>query len=199
MLACLTAVCLLPGRTEAGGIATDTLTVKLAKDLKDLNSVTTGKTVQNDGGITITNDANDETKNVVINGDQISFGGNQVKNMGSGSDGTDVDKKPTYNPLTNGANIGDVKNIANSTVQPVIDTVNKGWELDVDGTKRKDVTPTSRVVNLAAGQNIELGGTGDTVTIATADDVRFNTVRVGGRMRMVRKVPTPMTIITSLD
>ena len=159
---------------------TDTLTVKLAKDLKDLNSVTTGKTVQNDGGITITNDANDETKNVVINGDQISFGGNQVKNMGSGSDGTDADKKPTYNTLTNGANIGDVKNIANSTVQPVIGTVNKGWELDVDGTKRKDVTPTSRVVNLAAGQNIELGGTGDTVTIATADDVRFNTVRVGG-------------------
>ena len=159
---------------------TDTLTVKLAKDLKDLNSVTTGKTVQNDGGITITNDANDETKNVVINGDQISFGGNQVKNMGSGSDGTDADKKPTYNTLTNGANIGDVKNIANSTVQPVIDTVNKGWELDVDGTKRKDVTPTSRVVNLAAGQNIELGGTEDTVTIATADDVRFNTVRVGG-------------------
>ena len=100
---------------------TDTLTVKLAKDLKDLNSVTTGKTVQNDGGITITNDANDETKNVVINGDQISFGGNQVKNMGSGSDGTDADKKPTYNTLTNGANIGDVKNIANSTVQPVID------------------------------------------------------------------------------
>ena len=159
---------------------TDTLTVKLAKDLKDLNSVTTGKTVQNDGGITITNNKTDETKNVVINGDQISFGGNQVKNMGSGSDGTDADKKPTYNTLTNGANIGDVKNIANSTVQPVIETVNKGWELDVDGTKRKDVTPTSRVVNLAAGQNIELGGTGDTVTIATADDVRFNTVRVGG-------------------
>ena len=159
---------------------TDTLTVKLAKDLKDLNSVTTGKTVQNDSGITITNNKTDETKNVVINGDQISFGGNQVKNMGSGSDGTDADKKPTYNTLTNGANIGDVQNIANSTVQPVIDTVNKGWELDVDGTKRKDVTPTSRVVNLAAGQNIELGGTGDTVTIATADDVRFNTVRVGG-------------------
>lgn len=28
MLACLMAVCLLPGRAEAGGIATDTLTVK---------------------------------------------------------------------------------------------------------------------------------------------------------------------------
>lgn len=161
---------------------TDTLTVKLAKDLKDLNSVTTGKTVQNDSGIKITNDAADETKNVVINGDQISFGGNQVKNMGSGSDGT-ADGKPTYKTDTNGANIGDVKNIANSTVQPVIDTVNKGWELDVNGTKQKAVTPTSPKVNLIQGQNITITGDKtnmENVTIATADDVRFNTVRVGG-------------------
>ena len=162
---------------------TDTLTVKLAKDLKGLNSVTTGKTVQDDSGITITNDAADETKNVVINGDKISFGGNQVNNMGSGSDGTDADKNPTYNTLTNGANIGDVKNIANTTVQPVIDTVNKGWELDVNGTKQKAVTPTNPKVNLIQGQNITITGDKDNmdnVTIATADDVRFNTVRVGG-------------------
>ena len=162
---------------------TDTLTVKLAKDLKGLNSVTTGKTVQHDSGITITNDKTDETKHVVINGDKISFGGNQVNNMGSGSDGTDADKNPTYNTLTNGANIGDVKNIANTTVQPVIDTVNKGWELDVNGTKQKAVTPTNTKVNLIQGQNITItGDTADTdnVTISTADDVRFNTVRVGG-------------------
>ena len=161
---------------------TDTLTVKLAKNLKDLNSVTTGKTVQNDSGIKITNNAGDETKNVIINGDQISFGGNQVNNMGSGSDGT-ADGKPTYNTDTNGANIGDVKNIASSTVQPVIDTVNKGWELDVNGTKQKAVTPTNPKVNLIQGQNITITGDKDNmdnVTIATADDVRFNTVRVGG-------------------
>ena len=161
---------------------TDTLTVKLAKDLKGLNSVTTGKTVQNDSGITITNDKTDETKNVIINGDQISFGGNQVNNMGSGSDGT-ADGKPTYNTDTNGANIGDVKNIASSTVQPVIDTVNKGWELDVNSTKQKSVTPDSPKVNLIQGQNITITGdttNTDNVTISTADDVRFNTVRVGG-------------------
>lgn len=161
---------------------TDTLTVKLAKELKDLNSVTTGKTVQNDSGIKIINDAGDETKNVVINGDKISFGGNQVNNMGSGSDGT-ADGKPTYNTDTNGANIGDVKNIASSTVQPVIDTVNKGWELDVNSTKQKSVTPDSPKVNLIQGQNITITGdttNTDNVTIATADDVRFNTVRVGG-------------------
>ena len=44
------------------------------------------------------------TKNVVINGDKISFGGNQVKNMGSGSDGM-ADGKPTYNTPTNGATL----------------------------------------------------------------------------------------------
>ena len=279
---------------------TDTLTVKLAKDLKDLNSVTTGKTVQNDSGITITNNANDETKNVVINGDKISFGGNQVKNMGSGSDGT-ADGEPTYNTPTNGANIGDVKNIANSTTEAakltgdsnitvtyndaaaggkntvklndsitlgseadkkvtidgtkgtitagnkvsfdgstgkgsiggvtigsqtgvattkkdgdttktedgifvtgltnktwnpdangivsgraatedqlktVSDTVNAGWELDVNGTKQKAVTPTSPKVNFVQGQNITITGSGDDVTVATADSVRFDTVRV---------------------
>ena len=158
---------------------TDTLTVKLAKELKDLTSVTTGKTVQDDSGITITNDPNDETKNVVINGDKISFGGNQVTNMGSGIN-TATNQ---YDITTNGANIGDVQNIANTTVQPVIDTVNKGWELDVNGTKQKAVTPTSPKVNLIQGQNITITGDAtntDNVTIATADDVRFNTVRVGG-------------------
>ena len=279
---------------------TDTLTVKLAKELKDLTSVTTGKTVQDDSGITITNDPNDETKNVVINGDKISFGGNQVKNMGSGSDGM-ADGKPTYNTPTNGANIGDVKNIANSTTEAakltgdsnitvtyndqtadgkntvklkdsitlgseadkkvtidgtkgtitagdkvsfdgstgkgsiggvtignqtgvattkkdgdttktedgtfvtgltnttwnpdangivsgraatedqlktVSDTVNAGWELDVNDVKQKDVTPTSKKVNFKEGQNITITGSGDDVTVATADSVRFDTVRV---------------------
>ena len=278
---------------------TDTLTVKLAKDLKDLTSVTTGKTVQNDSGIKITNNAADETKNVVINGDQISFGGNQVNNMGSGIN--PVTKQ--YDITTNGANIGDVQNIANSTTEAakltgdsnitvtyndaaaggkntvklndsitlgsdagkkvtidgtkgtitagdkvsfdgstgkgsiggvtignqtgvattkkegdkaktedgtfvtgltnktwnpdangivrgraatedqlktVSDSVNAGWELDVNSSKQKDVTPASRKVNFVQGQNITITGSGDDVTVATADDVHFASVRVGG-------------------
>ena len=278
---------------------TDTLTVKLAKELKDLTSVTTGKTVQNDSGITITNDKTDETKNVVINGDKISYGGNQVTNMGSGIN-TATNQ---YDITTNGANIGDVQEIANNTTEAakltgdsnitvtyndqtadgkntvklndsitlgshadkkvtidgtkgtitagdkvsldgstgkgtiggvtignqtgvtttkmdgdkaktedgtfvtgltnttwnpdsngivsgraatedqlktVSDTVNAGWELDVNDGKQKDVTPASRKVNFKAGQNITITGSGDDVTVATADDVRFASVRVGG-------------------
>ncbi|WP_367269622.1 hypothetical protein, partial [Acidaminococcus timonensis] len=161
---------------------TSTLTVKLAKNLKDLQSVQAGKTTINDDGVTIRKSDDDSSKNVIVLGDQVAFGDNQVNNMGSGADGT-ADGKPTYNTDTNGANIGDVKNIASSTVQPVIDTVNKGWELDVNSKKQKAVTPTSPKVNLIQGQNITITGdkdNTDNVTIATADDVRFNTVRVGG-------------------
>lgn len=162
---------------------TDTLTVKLAKNLKDLESVQAGKTTINDNGLTIKKSDDDSSKNIVVLGDKVAFGDTQVNNMGSGSDGTGTDGKPTYNILNNGANIGDVKNIASSTVQPVIDTVNKGWELDVNGTTQKAVTPTSPKVNLIQGQNITITGdkdNTDNVTIATADDVRFHTVRVGG-------------------
>lgn len=285
---------------------TGTLTVKLAKELKDLTSVTTGKTVLNNGGITITNDVHDPNKTVAVKGDEVTFGGNQVTNMGSGADGTadgKPDGTPTYNTLTNGANIGDVKNIAGSTtdaakltgdsnitvtyndstadgkntvklndsitlgsdadkkvtidgtagtitaggkvsldgstgtgsiggvtignqtgvtttkmdgdkaktedgtfvtglsnktwnpdsngivsgraatedqLKTVSDTVNAGWELDVNGGKRKDVTPTSRKVNFKQGQNISISGSGDDVTVATADDVRFTTIHVTG-------------------
>lgn len=285
---------------------TDTLTVKLAKELKDLTSVTTGKTVLNNGGITITNDVHDPNKTVAVKGDEVTFGGNQVTNMGSGADGTadgKPDGTPTYNTLTNGANIGDVKNIAGSTIdaakltgdsnitvtyndstadgkntvklndsitlgsdadkkvtidgtagtitaggkvsldgstgtgsiggvtignqtgvtttkmdgdkaktedgtfvtglsnktwnpdsngivsgraatedqlKTVSDTVNAGWELDVNGGKQKDVTPTSRKVNFKQGQNISISGSGDDVTVATADDVRFTTIHVTG-------------------
>ena len=285
---------------------TDTLTVKLAKEMKDLTSVTTGKTVLNNGGVTITNDVHNPNKTVAIKGDEVTFGGNQVTNMGSGADGTadgKPDGTPTYNTLTNGANIGDVKNIANSTtdaakltgdsnitvtyndatadgkntvklndsitlgndndkkvtidgtagvitagdkvsldgntgmgsiggvtignqtgvattkmdgdkaktengtfvtglsnktwnpdsngivsgraatedqLKAVSDTVNAGWELDVNGTKQKAVTPTSPKVNFVQGQNISISGSGDDVTVATADDVRFTTIHVTG-------------------
>ena len=278
---------------------TDTLTVKLAKELKDLTSVTTGKTVLNDSGITITNDAHDPNKTVAVKGDEVTFGGNQVTNMGSGIN--TVTKQ--YDTPSNGANIGDVKNIANSTtdaakltgdsnitvtyndqtaggkntvklndsitlgsdagkkvtidgtkgtitagdkvsfdgstgigsiggvtigsqtgvattktdggkaktedgtfvtgltnttwnpdangivsgraatedqLKTVSDTVNAGWELDVNGGKQKDVTPTSKKVNFKQGQNIIISGSGDDVTVATDDNVRFTTINVTG-------------------
>lgn len=139
----------------------NTLTVKLSNDVH-VNSVTTGSTVMNnDGvtngkttlnkdGITIKHTAADKT-NIVINEGNITFGGNQVKNMGSGSDGTDSNGNLTYNTNTNGANIGDAKNISDarrtiveSTDGSVTvtdenegkkDTVNHKYNLHVDYSK----------------------------------------------------------------
>lgn len=44
----------------------------------------------------------------------IDAGSKQITNVASGSDGTDADNNPTYNTLTNGANIGDIKNITDA-------------------------------------------------------------------------------------
>ena len=72
---------------------TDTLNVKLAKELKDLTSVTAGDTVMNTDGVMITGGPK-----IVKTG--IDAGNKQIVNVASGGDVT-----------TNGANIGDINRI----------------------------------------------------------------------------------------
>ena len=64
----------------------------------------------------------------------------------------------------------------------VSNTVNTGWNAQVDGTTLKTVTPASNL-NFAAGDNMALtgSGSGSTITIATQPDVQFNTVAVKGK------------------
>lgn len=101
--------------------ANNIMTVKLANDVKvnsvttgstkmDTNGVTNGKTTLNKDGITIKNV--DTNKNIIINDGNISFGGNQVKNMGSGMNTLTNAYDTAAN--TNGANIGDAKNISDA-------------------------------------------------------------------------------------
>lgn len=61
----------------------------------------------------------------------------------------------------------------------VSSTVNTGWNAQVDGTTLKAVTPASNL-NFAAGDNMQLNGSGSTITIATQPNVDFTTARVGG-------------------
>lgn len=61
----------------------------------------------------------------------------------------------------------------------VSSTVNTGWNAQVDGTTLKAVTPASNL-NFAAGDNMQLNGSGSTITIATQPNVNFTTARVGG-------------------
>lgn len=62
----------------------------------------------------------------------------------------------------------------------VSNTVNTGWNAQVDGATLKAVTPASNL-NFAAGDNMQLTGSGSTITIATQPDVQFNTVAVKGK------------------
>lgn len=206
----------------------NTLTVKLANNVT-VDSVTTGNTVMNhDGvtngkttlnkdGITIQNtDPNntDPNKNIVIKDGNISFGGNQVKNMGSGSDGTDEKGNPTYNTLTNGANIGDIKNITDarrtivkSSDQSVKVTSGKDaehdvYDLSVDYGKAADAVDLKYTGdNNTKGQNklkdsVAFNGTSNQIVTAAAngsvtfkldDEVHIGSKDADGKVNVIDK------------
>lgn len=84
------------------------LEIRLAKELKGLTSVQTGDTTVDGNGLKITNAGKDSKGDIIINKTTVSVAGNQITNMGSGIDGT----KYTDAGDNNGANIGDVKQIA---------------------------------------------------------------------------------------
>jgi hypothetical protein len=69
------------------------------------------------------------------------------------------------------------KNATNIT--NLTNTVNAGWEADVNGTKLKSVTSTSPKLNFVQGSNMVVTGSGDNVTIATSTTPTFTTVTAG--------------------
>ena len=83
------------------------LEIRLAKELKNLTSVQTGDTTVNDDGLTINKAGNGGKDSITINKTTVSLAGNQITNMGSGLGNT-----YTAAGDNNGANIGDVKQIA---------------------------------------------------------------------------------------
>ena len=164
------------------------LKVQLAKDLTDLNSVTTGDTVMNSDGLTINKAGKAGDKTITISKTTVSYGDIQVNNMGSGADGKDENGKPTYNTDTNGANIGDVKNIAGKTSTDLtakgLDFVGNdnvkvhrdlGTTLTIQGEGTKDDTNYS-------GENLKvIGDANGSLTIKMDKDIKGNSVTVGER------------------
>ena len=121
---------------------TDTLTIRLAKKLTDLTSVTTVKTddkgnktsetVQDGNGITITPSTLGDGKSAVSLTDKgLSNGGNQITHVDSGlkdAAGNKVElKDATGDVLNNAVNVGDLKNVQNAvTSAHTAVTVNGG-------------------------------------------------------------------------
>ena len=110
------------------------LTVKLNKDLNlgSTGSVAMGSTAINNGGVTIGSGASA----VTLTHGGLNNGGNQIVNVASGINGTTYDTsvagQENYN---NGANIGDVYNIAKGQAEAVKAQSGKNITVDADKTK----------------------------------------------------------------
>ena len=135
----------------------DNLKVRLAKDLKGLNSVTTGNTVMNNDGLTIKNGPK-----IVAAG--IDAGGKKITNVAAGEADTDA------------VNFGQLKNQGS-------EIVNKGFGIKAeDGNEvKKKLGETVDVVG--DGKNISTRVEGGKVKVGLKDDISLNSVTTG-RTRM---------------
>ena len=124
----------------------DGFDIKLSKDIKGLNSVTTGNTTMNNNGLTIKNE--DSSKNITIQNNNVSMGGNVITNIGEGTNPTDAINKNQFDreisQINNG--MGQVNNRI-SKLDNRVDRVGAGaaalaalHPLDFDPTSRWEVS-----------------------------------------------------------
>ena len=131
---------------------TDTLTIRLAKKLTDLTSVTTvttdakgnktSETVQNGNGITITPSTLGAGKSDVSLTDKgLSNGGNQITHVDSGlkdAKGNPVDlATASGDVLNNAVNVGDLKNVASAHTAVTVNGENEAPDAGANGNLGK--------------------------------------------------------------
>lgn len=142
-------------------------------------NVTTGSSTLGGTGLTIANGPSVTTSG-------ISGGNQKITEVASGASGTDASSNPIYDTDTNGANIGDVKNIAAKMVTVSGDgkntTVAKTTNAD-DGTVDYKVSLNDSVtLGSDAGKKIALDGMAG--TISAGNKVTLNgangTATIGG-------------------
>ncbi|MFR7418298.1 beta strand repeat-containing protein, partial [Megasphaera massiliensis] len=161
------------------------LEVSLNKDLDlgSTGSITTGNTVINNDGVKVGDTALTTGGLTITNGpsvttDGIDGGSKQITNVASGSDGTDAEGNKTYNTDTNAANIGDIKNITNTTVN------NAKTELTNDGLNF--TADSGDAVHRNLGETLNIAGDGNITTTSDATNGKItvglsNTVAVGDK------------------
>ena len=148
---------------------TDTLKVRLAKDLKGLDSVTTGNTVMNNGGITINN-------KVSLTNSGLNNGGNKITNVGKG----DVSDNST--DAVNGSQLNEVKTLAGKHTkvtaegQAPTDTtyVGKNLKVNVTNTDGQDTFDVKLADKLTLGSDAK-----QVVVDGTTGSVKASGVTMG--------------------
>lgn len=125
----------------------------------------------------------DGTAGTISAGDKVTLdGANGTATIGNahlGNDGSNTYLTGLTNTTWNGTAVSG-RAATEDQLQTVSNTVNAGWEVDVNNSKLKDVTPTSKTVNFVEGQNISITGLNDSITVATKPKVQFTSVYVGG-------------------
>ena len=125
------------------------------------------------------------TAGTVSVGDKVTLNGaNGTATIGGATLGND-DTNTYLTGLTNKTWDGTAVSGRAATedqLQTVSNTVNAGWEVDINNSKLKDVTPTSKTVNFVAGKNVSITGLNDSITVATKPEVQFTSVDVGGTL-----------------
>ena len=134
------------------------------------------------------------TAGTISAGDKVTLdGANGTAAIGGatlGNDGTNTYLTGLTNKTWNPNNITSGRAATEDQLQTVSNTVNAGWEVDVNNSKLKDVTPNSKTVNFVEGQNISITGLNDSITVATKPDVQFTSVYVGGTFDSAQKAYT---------
>ena len=167
---------------------TDTLTIRLAKKLSGLTSVTTqaedgsSKTVQDGSGITITPATLSDGKTAVsLTGSGLNNGGNTITNVAAGSADTDA------------VNVSQLKEVAKTASQHTAVTVNDGtFAPDTAGTyssggnlqiKEKVNADGQATYDIKLSKDIDLGTNGSIAagsTTINSEGVTTNKAVIGG-------------------
>lgn len=128
----------------------------------------------------------DGTAGTVSVGDKVTLNGaNGTATIGGatlGNDGVNTYLNGLTNTTWDPNNITSGRAATEDQLQSVSNTVNAGWEVDINNSKLKDVTPTSKTVNFVEGKNISITGLNDSITVATKPEVQFTSVYVGGTL-----------------
>ncbi|MGI6076249.1 MAG: YadA-like family protein [Pyramidobacter sp.] len=167
----------------------DTLSIKLAQDLKGLNSVTVGNvkltssdmtiggTTLNDNGLTI--EGSTAEKTVSITKDGLNNGGNKIVNVASGLDGAPLDTA-SGDTLMNAATIADLQTVAagaaaGATYTIGADSAGAASGIVLDSThKRLDIVASGDVITTAVdGRTIKIGLNADNLQNQLAFPTQF--------------------------
>ncbi|WP_164723794.1 ESPR-type extended signal peptide-containing protein, partial [Veillonella sp. 3627] len=162
------------------GTAADTLNVKLASELKNITSIssgngTTGSTVTlGADGVSIANTKDGATKTVTIGKDGINAGGMKITNVGEAkAEGDAANKKYVDDAITNLGNI-----VSGNATLNFAGNVTKNAQ--DQATEKVGLSLATGTLHVNGAENeITTTAKGDTITVGLAETVKAQLAKVG--------------------